>query len=58
MLDPPSFPGAVNATLREVSPGVIEDIVGAPGADACGVPFTAADAVPEPTEFTALRVMA
>jgi hypothetical protein len=56
ILDPPSFPGAENATLREVSSGVIAEIVGALGADACGVPFTEAEAVPEPTELTARKV--
>ncbi len=46
----------MNATLRDVSPGVIAEIVGAPGTDACGVPLTEADAVPEPTELTARKV--
>lgn len=55
MAAPPSETGAVKATESCVSPASIDEMVGAPGAakGAFGVPLTAADAVPGPTEFLA-----
>ena len=52
---PPSDEGALKATDNWVSPAVMPDIVGAPGveAGAAGVPVTAEDCVPFPTELTA-----
>jgi hypothetical protein len=54
---PPSSPGASNATVAEVSPGVTDVIVGAPGVVAVGVTeLEGAEAELVPTAFVAVTV--
>lgn len=50
--DPPSFDGAVNATLAVALPGVPAPIVGADGGPT-GFTETSADAGPDPMAFAA-----
>jgi hypothetical protein len=51
---PPLLAGGVNAIDATPSPGVAEEIDGAPGA-ALGVTLTGEEAVPGPTLFTARK---
>jgi hypothetical protein len=55
--EPPSFDGAVNATLAVPLPGVPAPIVGADGGPT-GFTDTSADAAPDPTAFAARTLQA